>query len=147
MAEYIYDEVQTVQPNQAALLMDSIPCAKGYVLHNNGSGLITLRGIVNGPSCGCGIRYAQYKVGFETDISIPNTGSVGEISVGIAGNGEIIPVTIASATPTATEAWWHVSGQKTIKVPQGCCPTITIENNSDQAIEMRHLNVPISRIA
>lgn len=149
MAEYVYSEVQTVQPGQAALLLDSIPCQKGYVLHENGSGIVTARGIVNGPSCGCGcgVRYANYKVGFEADIAVPTGGTAGEISVAIAVNGEAIPLTIATVTPTVVDAYFHVSGQKTIRVAQGCCTDVTIENTSTQAINMQHLNVPVTRTA
>lgn len=143
MAEYVYPEVQTVSPNQGALLQDSIPCTRGYVIHRNGSGIITLRGIVNNPCA----KYAQYKVGFEADIAIPSTGTVGAISMAFAIDGEVIPATIATVTPTATEAYFHVSGQKTVQVPAGCCYTLIIENNSDQDILVQHLNVPVSRVA
>lgn len=143
MAEYVYVEQQTVQPNTGALLNDSIPCPKGYVIHRNGSGILTLRGIVNN-ACA---NSAQYKVGFEADIAIPEGGTIEPISVAFAIDGEVIPATIATVTPTATEAFFHVSGQKTVNVPRGCCYTLTIENNSSQAIIMEHLNVPVERRA
>lgn len=143
MAEYVYPEVQNVAPSTGALLQDSIPCNKGYVLHRNGSGIVTLRGIVNNPCA----RFAEYKVGFEADIAVPVDGTAGEISVGFAIDGEIIPATIATVTPTVTGAYFHVSGQKTIRVPVGCCYTVTVENNSTQNIDMQHLNVPVSRTA
>lgn len=147
MAEFVYDEVQTVAPGKAALLNDSIPCRKGYVLHNNGSGIVTLRGIVNGPSCGCATRHATYDVSFEADIAVPAGGTAVAISVGIAQSGEIIPVTVATVTPTVAGAFFHVSGRKTIQVSQGCCPTVSIDNNSTQDIQIQHLNVPVVRTA
>lgn len=143
MAEYVYEEVQTVAPNAAALLQDSIPCNRGYIIHRNGSGILTARGIVNNPCA----KFAEYKIGFEADIAVPTTGTVGAISVAIAVDGEVIPVTIATVTPTATGAYFHVSGQKTLRTPTGCCYTVTIENNSDQDILIQHLNVPVTRTA
>ena len=143
MAEYVYDEVQTVAPNQAALLQDSIPCPRGYVIHRNGSGILTTRGIVNNPCA----KSARYRVGFEADIAVPSTGTAGPISLAIAIGGEVVPVTIATVTPTATEAYFHVSGQKVIDVPAGCCFTVTIENNSTQDVLVQHLNVPVDRTA
>lgn len=71
MAEYVYDPVQRVQANQNVLLQDSIPCNKGYVYHRNGSGILTLRGIVNN-SCGC---FARYQVTFNGNIAIPSDGT------------------------------------------------------------------------
>lgn len=63
MAEYVYNPVQVVQPNQNILLNDSIPCPKGYVYHREGSGILTLRGIVNNPtSC-----FARYQVTFNSN--------------------------------------------------------------------------------
>ena len=47
MAEYAFNQVQTVQPNQAVLLNTVIPCNKGYVYHREQSGILTLRGKVN----------------------------------------------------------------------------------------------------
>ena len=51
MAEFAANAIQLVEPNQNVLMDTVIPCNKGYVLHRTGSGLVTLRGIVNNPSC------------------------------------------------------------------------------------------------
>ena len=83
MAEYVYNPIQLVQPNQNVLLEDSIPCTKGYVVHRNGSGILTLRGIVNG--CGC---FARYQVTFNGNIAVPEDGTVGPIAIALAIDGE-----------------------------------------------------------
>ena len=60
MAEYAYNPVQTVEPNQNIILDTVIHCNKGYVYHRNQSGIVILRGIVNNPtSC-----FARYQVTF-----------------------------------------------------------------------------------
>ena len=68
MAEYIYNDIQLVQPGAAALLETAIGCNKGYVLHRPGSGILTLRGMVNNPCA----RFARYRVAFDGNIAGAN---------------------------------------------------------------------------
>lgn len=152
MAEYIYAEAQTVQPGAAALLNAAIPCNKGYVLHRAGSGILTLRGIVNNP---CG-RFARYRVAFDGNIAIPEGGTAGEIQLALAIDGEIINTSIAAVTPTVANAYWNVSGFAIIDVPSGCCYTVSVENASvsadptttpASALSLRNLNVEVTRLA
>ena len=80
MAEYItQDAVQTVALNTAIPFLDSIPCRKGYVYHQSGTGIFVLRGIVNNPQ-GC---FARYEVKFTGNISIPENGAVTPIATAI----------------------------------------------------------------
>lgn len=74
----------------------------------------------------------------------------------LAMDGQIIPLTIASATPAAVEQFWHVSGVKTIRVNFGCCPTVSVVNASVSAtpatvpappVLIRNLNVTVNRVA
>lgn len=45
MAEYVTAQSpQLVGAGQNVLLIDSVPCRRGLVLHRNGSGILTLRG-------------------------------------------------------------------------------------------------------
>ena len=64
MAEYVYPQDQTVQDGQNVLFMDSIPCAKHYVVHRNGSGILTLRGIVNNPCAGFARYFVESRLDF-----------------------------------------------------------------------------------
>lgn len=145
MAEYGYPEAQTVLGNTAALLNDIIACPKGYVIHRGGSGILTLRGIVNNP---CG-RFARYRVHYGANIAVPTGGTVGEIRVGLAIGGEVVPTSIAKATPTVAEAYWNVSGFANIDVPTGCCFTVSVDNAtvSGDPILMDNLNVEVTRVA
>ncbi len=152
MAEFIYNDVQLVQPGAAALLETAIGCNRGYVLHRAGSGILTLRGIVNNPCA----RFARYRVAFDGNIAVPEGGTAGEIQLAIAIDGEIVPTSIATATPTAVDAYWNVSGFAIIDVPSGCCYTISVENASvsetpattpASALNLRNLNVEVTRLA
>ena len=96
MSEYVYNPVQTVLPNQNVLLQYSIPCNRGYVIHRNGSGILTLRGCVNGTGC-----FARYQVTANMNIAVPSDGTVGPISVSLAIDGEPIQTSKAIFTPAA----------------------------------------------
>ena len=152
MAEFVYNPVQVVEPNQNVLLENSITCNRGYVIHRNGSGIITLRGIVNNP---CG-RFARYQCTFNANIAVPTGGTAGPIAVAIAIDGEPIQTSKAIVTPTVVNSYFNVTSTAIIDVPIGCCYTISIENVSVSAtpatvpapeINVQNANLVISRIA
>lgn len=152
MAEYVYNPIQVVQPNQNVLLNGSIPCNKGYIYHRDGSGLLTLRGAVNNPSA-C---FARYQVTFNGNIAVPTGGTVGgSIAIALAINGEAIQTSKAIVTPAAVENYFNVTSTAIITVPRGCCVQISVENASEgataadpaPAIEVQNANLTVSRIA
>lgn len=143
MSEFVNNAVQTVQPNQPVLLMDSIPCNKGYVFHRNGSGIVTLRGIVNNGCC-C---FARYQVTFNGNIAIPEGGAVGAISLALAIDGEPVLTSNAIVTPAAVEEYGNVTSTAIITVPRGCCFNVSVENTSEGAINVQNANLTVSRIA
>ena len=148
MAEYVYNDVQTVQPNQNVILRDSIPCNRGYVLHRNESGIVTLRGIVNNP-CGC---FARYQVTFNGNIALPETGTVTPISLALAIDGEPILTSKAIVTPAAVDEYFNVTSTAYITVPAGCCFNLSLENVAagDTAaipVNIQNANLVVSREA
>lgn len=152
MAEYIYNDVQLVQPGGSALLNDAIGCTRGYVIHRPGSGILTLRGIVNNPCA----KFARYKVAYDGNIAVPEGGTPGEIQLALAIGGEVVATSTAAATPTAADAYWNVAGFAIIDVPAGCCYTVAVENASVSAdptttpapaLNVRNLNVEVTRLA
>ena len=143
MAEFVENAVQLVESGQNVLLEDSIPCNKGYVLNRNGSGIITLRGIVNNPCA----RFARYHVAFNGNIAVPTTGTAGEISLAIAIDGEAVQTSRARVTPTVTDAYFNVTSVANITVPAGCCLIISIENTSGVDINVQNANLTIDRTA
>lgn len=157
MAEYTYNPIQLVEPGQNIILNDAIPCNKGYVLHRNESGIVILRGIVNGNGC-----FARYQVTFNGNIAIPDGGTVGPISIALAIDGEPILTSRAIVTPAATAAdpptadnFFNVTSTAIITVPRGCCFTVAVENVSTPAtaggvapeILVQNANLTVSRIA
>ena len=160
MAEFTYNPIQTVQPNQPIVLNTSIACPHGYVLHRNESGIVTLRGIVNN-SCGC---FARYQVTFNGNIAIPDGGTApAAISVALALDGEPLLTSRAIVTPaeTATDPptqlnFFNVTSTAIITVPKGCCFNVSVENTSESAtpaetpapaILVQNANLTVARIA
>jgi hypothetical protein len=151
ISEYVFNPVQLVQPNQNVLLQDSIPCNKGYVVHRNGSGILTLRGIVNG-ACGC---FARYQVTFNGNIAVPEDGTIGPIAIALAIDGEPIQTSRAIVTPAAVDEYFNVTSTAIITVPKGCCYTVSVENDSfgataadpATAINVQNSNLVVDRIA
>lgn len=156
MAEYVYNAVQTVAPNQPVLLRDSIPCNKGYVYHRNESGILTLRGVTS--NC-----FARYQITFNGNIAIPDGGTVGPISIALALDGEPILTSRAIVTPAATaddpptqNNFFNVTSTAIISVPKGCCFNISVENTSESTtpattpaptILVQNANLTVTRIA
>ena len=152
MAEFTYNPIQLVQPNQPVILNTSIGCTRGYVLHRNESGIVTLRGIVNNP-CGA---FARYQITFNANIAVPEGGTAGPISVALAIDGEPILTSRAIVTPTAADAYFNVTSTAIITVPRGCCFDISVKNTSESAtpattpapaINVQNANLTVSRIA
>lgn len=151
MAEYVYNPIQVVLPNQAVLFEDSIPCPKGYVYHRNGSGNLILRGVVNNP-CGC---FARYQVTFNGNVAVPEDGTVGAIAIALAIDGEPIATSRAIVTPAAVDEYFNVTSTAIITVPKGCCFSMSVENVSEgataadtpTAINVQNANIVVTRIA
>lgn len=150
MAEFTYNPVQLVQPNQVVVLNTSIPCSKGYVIHRNESGIVTLRGIVNCPtSC-----FARYQVTFNGNIAIPEGADVSPISVAVAIDGEPVLTSRAIVTPAAVDEYFNITSTALVTVPRGCCFNVSIENVSEitdagtaPAINVQNANFVVQRIA
>lgn len=150
MAEYAFNPIQLVAPGQNVILNDSLACNKGYVLHRNESGILILRGIVNGNGC-----FARYQVTFNGNIAVPEDGTVGPISVALAIDGEPIQTSRAIVTPAAVDEYFNVTSTAIITVPKGCCFTVAVENTSvatdattpAPAINVQNANLTVARIA
>lgn len=152
MAEYLANDVQAVSLNAPVIFTASIPCTKGYVYHEDGTGIFILRGIVNNP-CGC---FAQYQVTFNGNIAIPEGGTVTPIAVAIAVNGEPRLTSRAIFTPAAVDEYGNVTSTAIIKVPRGCCFSLSVEAVPASAdptvtpapsINVQNANLVITRIA
>lgn len=102
--------------------------------------MVNLRGITN--QC-----RARFLANFNANIAVPDGGTAGPISLAIALNGEPVQSTTMTVTPTATAAFFNVSSSIFIDVPSGCCTQVSVENISDQAIDVQNANLIVTREA
>lgn len=151
MAEYLANDVQAVSLNAPVIFTASIPCTKGYVYHEDDTGIFILRGIVNNP-CAC---FAQYQVTFNGNIAIPE-GTATPIAISISVNGEPRLTSRAIFTPAAVDEYGNVTSTAIIKVPRGCCFSLAVEAIPASAdptvtpapvINVQNANLVITRIA
>ena len=149
MAEYLENQVQSVSLNQAAIFDSSIPCTKGNVFHEDGTGIFILRG--NTQNC-----FARYQVTFNGNIALPEGGTVGAIAVAISVNGETRPTSRAIVTPAAVQEYFNVTSTAIITVPRGCCFNVALRSvpasedptvTPAPVIDMQNANLIINRIA
>ena len=146
MAEYSANAIQIVNPGEVIVFTNTpVPCKRGFVKHREGSGNFLLSGWVpNKSGYGCS-KSANYLVDFGANISIPDGGTVGEISVAITLDGNTVPATTMIVTPAAVDEYFNVSRAANIEVWRGCCETVSIRNTSSQAIQVQNANVIFSR--
>ena len=149
-AEYLTNAVQNINLNSPAIFTASIPCTKGYVYHEDETGIFILRGIT------CNQCFATYQVTFNGNIAIPEGGTVTPIAIAITINGEPRLTSRAIFTPAAAEDYGNVTSTCIVKIPKGCCFSMSIEYipASDDptvtptpVIEMQNANLVINRIA
>lgn len=147
MAEFSFIPEQLVAADENILFLNGDRCCKkGYILHNDSSGVFRLKGICK--NCAC---KAVYKVHFQANVAIApaDEGGVLEpITVALTQNGEVLRNAVAVVTPAAIGDFWNVSFETFIELPCGCCDTITIRNISDTTtIEVENANLIIDRVA
>ena len=150
MAEYLSNPVQNVALDNPILFTDSIPCNKGYVYHEDGTGIFILKGCTN--NC-----FARYQVTFNGNIAIPTGGAITPIAVSVSVLGEPRLTSRAIYTPAAVDDYGNVTSTALITVPKGCCFSISVRyvdaTTDDPAttptpsIEVQNANLVIDRVA
>lgn len=149
MAEYLANALETVDLNNPIVFTASIPCTKGYIYHEDETGIFTLRGITN--NC-----FARYQITFNGNIALPEGATVTPIAVAIAVNGEPRPTSRAIFTPAAAEEFGNVTSTAIVTVPRGCCFSLSVRavngttdpaDTPAPAIDVINSNLVISRIA
>lgn len=138
-AEYTNITVQQIAANGNAVFNETPVCGSKCIVHREGSGIVTLRGITN--QC-----RARYMVIFNGNIAIAPGGTVEPISIAIAVEGEALGSATATVTPAAVSDEFNVSSFAYVDVPCGCCTTIAIKNINTQTIELQNANLIVTRV-
>lgn len=150
MAEYLANVVRLVALNSPVIFDASIPCNRGYIYHEDNTGIFILRGAT--PNC-----FARYQVIFNGNIAIPTGGDVTPIALAITVNGETRPTSTAIFTPAAVDEFGNITSTAIITVPRGCCFTIAVRyvdataddptTTPTPTIEVQNANLVIQRVA
>lgn len=150
-AEYLSNQIQAVALNSPILFNSSLPCRKGYIYHEDETGIFILRGITNG-QC-----FATYQLTFNGNIALPeDAAEVVPIAVAITVNGEPRVTSRAIFTPAAVDEYGNVTSTAIIRVPKGCCFSVAVEHvpaTTDPTvtpaaiINVQNANLVINRIA
>ena len=138
--EIIANALQTVQANQNVYFTDTIVGGGSTFSHRDNSGLVTMRG----NTCQC---RARYRVTFGGNIALPEGGTAGPISLAIAIDGEAVPSSTMTVTPTVVESFFNVFASVFIDVPKGCCMTVSIQNISTVPVDVMNANLIAERVA
>ena len=133
-------ELQTVALGGNVIFDETPICPTRCITHREGSGIVRLNGAY-------GNGKARFLVAFSGNIQIPTGGTVEEISLAIAVDGEPLLATQMIVTPAAVQNFFNVSAQTYIDVPCNCCVTVAVENTSTQAIEVQNANLIVVRTA
>lgn len=134
MIEIISAPVQEIATGQNVLFTTTAVKGGCAERHRGGSGMITL------------LKPGRYLVTFSGNIAVPTGQTVGEVSVGIARGGEVMPGTVMRATPAAVDEYFNVSAQTYVDVYCGCCENISVENNSDIPVNVQDANLTAVRV-
>ena len=146
-AEYSYPLTQNVAVNENILFLNGDRCCKkGFIVHNDASGVFRLKGICKN----CAPR-AIYKVNFHANVAVApadDGGVLEPIVVALSQNGETARNTVSAVTPAAIGDQWVVNFETLIELPCGCCDTISVRNiSATTAIEVENANILFERIA
>ena len=138
--EITANALQTVEANQNVIFTETAVCGSNSIIHREGSGLVSLRGLTN--QC-----RARFRVFFSGNIAIPEDGTVCPISIAIALNGEAVGPTTMIITPAAVEQFGNVASAVYLDIPCGCCSQISVKNTSTQPIDVQNANLIVERVA
>ena len=146
-AEYSYPLTQNVAVNENIVFLNGDRCCKkGFIVHNDASGVFRLKGICKN----CAPR-AIYKVNFHANVAVAPAdegGVLEQIVIALSQNGETARNTVSVVTPAAIGDQWVVNFETLIELPCGCCDTISVRNiSATTAIEVENANILFERIA
>ena len=145
-ANYTAINEQTIAATQPVIFTETrVPCNRGLVFHKDGTGGFLVASMMHG-NCGCRCNPQQYEtqyyVEFNGNIAIPTGGTVEEIQIALASDGETEPASIMRLTPAAVEEYGSVSTGIIISVPSICgCESVSVRNVSTQGILVQNASI------
>lgn len=135
MIELINTAVQTVPVGQSVVYNTiAVNSACGKERHRPGSAFVTL------------LPPGRYLVTFSGNIAVPTGQAVGEISLAITQNGEVLGGSTMRVTPAAVAQYFNVSTQHYVDTYCQCCVNVGVENTSTIPILVDNPNLTVVRV-
>lgn len=132
MIELINTTVQTVPAGQSVVYnATAVGSSCGRERHREGSAFVTL------------LPPGRYLVSFSANIAVPAGETVGEISLGITQDGEVLGGSLMRVTPAAVEQYFNVSTQHYVDTYRSCCVNVGVENTSGIPILVDNPNITV----
>lgn len=132
MAEFVNPIAQEVEVNNNVLFTETpvAPCPR--VRHREGSGIFTLKG-------------GRYLVMFNGNTVVPTGGTIGDISLAIALNGEALQGGVMTTTEPVVDRFSNVAAMVYVDVPCNCCYTLSVKNIGEIPFTVDNANLVIIR--
>ena len=138
--EITANALQAVAANSNILFTETAVRGNCSLLHREGSGQVTLRGITD--QC-----RARFRVSFGANVGLPAAGTVAPITLAITINGEPVGPATMISTPAAVSEFNNVFASVFLDVPNGCCYTVSVKNIGEDPIDVQNANLIIERVA
>lgn len=139
--EITNNSIQTVDVNDNILFTDTPVKGCPSIIHIEGSGLVTLRGVASTQS------RARFRATFGANVAVPTGETVGPVTLALARNGESVATTTMIVTPAAVEEYFNISSSIFLDIPCGCCTQLSVKNISDIPVAVQNANLIIERVA
>lgn len=139
--EITANTLQTVATNGIVVFTDTAVNGNPSIIHREGSGLVTLRGLTN--QC-----RARFRVTFGANVALPTGATTTEpISLALAINGEPLVTSTMLSTPGAVEEFNNVGRTTFLDIVAGCCAQVSVENTGDTSVDVQNANLIVERVA
>ena len=141
--EITANALQNVAVGSNILFTETPIAGSCSMIHREGSGLVTLRGITSQSR-------ARFRVLFNANIAIPSGATVSAATASVAAialDGEAVGSATMISTTSAAAEFNNISASLFIDVPSGCCQTLSVKNIGSQELSVENANLIIERVA
>ena len=139
--EIVANAAQTVAVNQDVLFTATSVRGNASILHREGSGIVTVRGLPNG-QC-----RARFRAVFGANIAVPTGEAINPVELTISINGEGIPTSRMISTPLDVDNYNNISTDIYVDVPIGCCTQLSVQNTGTIPVSVQNANFIVERVA
>lgn len=135
MIELINTAVQTVPVGQSVVYNSTaVRSSCGKERHREGSAFVTV------------LPPGRFLVTFSANIAVPTGETVGEVSLGITQDGEVLGGSITRVTPAAVEEYFNVSSQHYVDTYCQCCVNVGVQNTGTIPVLVDNPNITVVRV-